>query len=107
MKFTTRRARVRLDTLKKRTLRVFNGSEAEQDELKALARSWLARPIHPILVRAADGTIADGGRRATGLELVGETEADVEMIDGEVSDDDLDDIAFTTAYHRAPLGGWE
>jgi hypothetical protein len=98
------RTRVPLASLKKRPLRIDPGSE---EELKALARSWLADPLHDILVRAADLAIADGTRRVTGLELLGETEADVVLLAGEVTDRDLDRMAMVSAYHRSPLGGYD
>ncbi len=104
MKLKTTRARVLLAKLKKRSRRINHGT---REELIALARSWLANPIHSILVRASDLAIADGHRRVLGLEMVGETEAEVEQLEGDISDRDLDRMAMVSAYHRSPLGGYE
>jgi hypothetical protein len=104
MKLKTTLTRVALASLMLRPLRTDPGSE---EEMKALARSWLADPLHPILVRAADRAVGDGNRRVMGLLLLGETEADVELIDGEVSDRDLDRMAMVSSWHRAPLGGYD
>jgi hypothetical protein len=101
---TTRRVRLELAKLKKRALRSDPGTA---EGLKALAASWLANPIHDIVVRASDLAIGDGNRRVLGLELLGETEADVTLLEGDVSDLDLDRMALVSAYHRAPLGGYD
>jgi ParB-like chromosome segregation protein Spo0J len=104
LKLKTTRARVLLAKLKKRPRRINPGI---REQVIALARSWLANPIHDILVRASDMVIADGHRRVEGLELLGETEADVTLLEGDVSDRDLDRMAMVSAYHRSPLGGYE
>ena len=95
------RARVLLSKLKKRPRRLNPGTQAE---LIALARSWLADPIHDIIARASDFAIGDGHRRVEGLELLGETEADVTLLEGDISDLALDRMAFVSAFHRSPLG---
>lgn len=94
---------VPLASLKRRDTRISPGSE---EELKALALSWMENPIHDILVDA-DFSVADGNRRLKGLELLGATEVNVCVLDTKLSAAEMDDIALVTAYHRAPLGGYE
>lgn len=96
--------RLQLADLRRRPVRQDHGSEAE---LKALAQSWLDNPIHPILVRLSDLTIADGHRRVAGLELLGKAEADCFCMDGDIPDEKLAQMAFVSAFHRAALGGYE
>jgi hypothetical protein len=104
MKLKTTRARVLLSKLKKRPRRINPGT---REKLIDLARSWLDDPIHDIIVRASDMAIADGHSRVEGLELIGETEADVTLLQGDISDLALDRMAFVTAYHRSPLGSYD
>jgi ParB/RepB/Spo0J family partition protein len=92
-----------LSELKRYSSRVRKRSEAE---LKSLAESWLRQPIHPIVCRP-DLTVADGNGRLDGLELLGKTEAEVFITDEDLSDDQLTEIGLITAYHRAPLDGYE
>jgi len=89
------------------TLRSTRTDPGSEEELKALARSWQANPIHPIIVRASDMAVGDGNRRVIGLLLLGVTEAEVELVEGEISDLDLDRMAMLSAYHRSPLGGYD
>ncbi len=92
-----------LAALKRQPIRSDQGSE---DELKALAQSWLTRPIHPIIVRP-DGTVADGYRRLRGLELLGIKEVEVFITDEDLTDDDLVEIALLSAIHRKGLSDYE
>lgn len=85
--------------LKDRPLRQSHGTE---EELKALARSWLTRPVHPVVVRP-DLTIADGHRRVRGLKLLGETKLTVFVTDEDLTDEQLTEIGLVTALHRACL----
>lgn len=101
MKGTTRR--VPIATLKRRPIRRSDGPD---DELAALGRSYLDRPVHPILVRP-DLTVADGHRRLRGLELVGETDVEVFVAADDLSDGELTEIALATALHRADLTAYE
>ena len=96
-------ARKAIAALKKRPIRQGNGSA---EELKALALSWLERAIHPIICRL-DLTVVDGHRRIAGLELLGETEVEVFITEEELDDNQLTQIALTTAIHRADLSGYD
>ncbi len=78
----------------------------DEEELKALARSWLESPIHPILITPSR-KVADGTRRVTGLLLIGQTEADLEELDHEPDETELKGIALISAIHRADLLGWD
>ena len=78
------------------------------EQLTALAESWLALPVHPIVVRPATGEpplhdVADGNSRLDGLELLGVTQVEVFVTDALLSDAELDDIGFITAFHREGL----
>ncbi len=44
-----KRTRLKIADLKRRPMRQHSGTE---DELKALAQSWLERPVHDIIVTA-------------------------------------------------------
>ncbi len=96
-------ARKPLSSLKRFRTRNRRRTDAE---LRALASSWLRQPVHPIVCRP-DLTVADGNERLDGLELLGETEVEVFITDEELTDDQLTEIGFITAYHRAPLGGFD
>ena len=99
MKGTMRR--IPFSELALRPTRTDHGSD---DELKALARSWLDRAVHPILVRSGPPlSVVDGHRRIMGMSLLGETAAEVLVIDGTVTDSEAMEIAFESAYHRADL----
>ena len=79
-----------------------------REQLIALAESWLAMPVHPIVVRPATGEpplydVADGNSRLDGLVLLGITEVEVFVTDAELTDSELDDIGFMTAFHREGL----
>jgi ParB-like chromosome segregation protein Spo0J len=82
--------------------------QRSRDQLIALAESWLALPVHPIVVRPPTGEppmydVADGNGRLDGLELLGVAEAEVFVTDADLTDSMLDDIGFVTAYHREGL----
>ena len=68
-----KRARLKIADLKRRPMRQQSGTAAE---LKALAQSWLDRPVHNIIV-CPSRKVVDGHRRLEGLDLLGETEVDV------------------------------
>ncbi|WP_422929667.1 ParB/RepB/Spo0J family partition protein [Singulisphaera sp. PoT] len=95
--------RVPLSSLRRYSLRRHPGGE---EELKALARSWLARAIHPIVCRP-DMTLVDGHRRTEGLGLLGETEVDVFVTEDDLTDGELLEAGLVTAFHRRGLSGYE
>lgn len=95
--------KVKISEPKRRHIRERKRTE---EELKALARSWLARPIHPIVCRP-DLTVADGNSRLDGLELLGEAEVEVFVTADDLTDDEMTEIGLVTAYHRAPLEPYE
>ena len=88
-------------------IRLNPGDEAE---LRRLAKSYLNRPIHPIVCRP-DLTVLDGSRRVLGMRLeLGEKSN--HKVDCVVSNEDLtlDQIAklqFICAVHRKDLTGYE
>ena len=78
------------------------------DQLSALAESWLALPVHPIVVSPASGEppmydVADGNSRLDGLELLGVAQVEVFVTEEALSESELDDIGFITAFHREGL----
>ena len=82
--------------------------QRSQEQLTALAESWLSMPVHPIVVSPAAGEpamydVADGNSRLDGLELLGVSEVEVFVTDAELTDAELDDIGFITAFHREGL----
>jgi ParB/RepB/Spo0J family partition protein len=86
--------------------------QRSREQLIALAESWLSLPVHPIVVRPPTGDppmydVADGNSRLDGLELLGKQEAEVFVTDAALTDDELDDIGFATAYHREGLTCYE
>jgi ParB family chromosome partitioning protein len=94
---------VLLAALKFQSIRSDLGTEAE---LIALAKSWLKRSIHPIIVRP-DYTVADGHRRLKGLELLGVKDVEVFITDEELTDDQLVEVALLSAVHRKGLSDYE
>lgn len=94
---------VAVTTLKLAPRRTDHGTD---DELKALARSWLACQIHPIVARP-DMTVADGTRRVMGCGLVGVEEIPVLVTDEDLTDADLDELALASAMHRRDLSPFE
>ncbi len=98
-----KRTKVKIADLKRRPMRQQNGTE---DELKALAQSWLERPVHDILV-CPSRKVVDGHRRLAGLELLGQTEAEVFVTDHELDDKAVLEVGLTTAIHRADLSGFD
>ena len=57
-----KRARLKIADLKRRPMRQQSGTE---EELKALAQSWLERPVHDIIV-CPSRKVVDGHRRLDG-----------------------------------------
>jgi ParB family transcriptional regulator, chromosome partitioning protein len=98
-----KRVKVKIADLKRRPMRQQSGTD---EELEALAQSWLERPIHDIIVTPSM-KLGDGNRRLMGLELLGETEVDVFMTDEELDDKALLEIGLTTAIHRADLSAFD
>jgi len=94
-----KRARLKIADLKRRPMRQQSGTT---EELKALALSWLERPVHDIIV-CPSRKVVDGHRRLDGLELLGESEVDVFMTDEELDDKAVLQVGLTTAIHRADL----
>ncbi len=95
--------REKIADLKLRPLRQNHGSE---EELKALARSWIKRAIHPIICRS-DRTVADGHRRLAGLVLLGESDVEVFITDESLTDSQLTEVGLISALHRSDLSGFE
>ncbi|MHC5537927.1 hypothetical protein ACYOEI_06815 [Singulisphaera rosea] len=103
MTMTGKHVRAPISSLRRNSIR--DGLEPE-DVLTSLARSWLSRPIHPIIWRS-DFTVVDGHRRLDGLLLLGETEVDGFQTDADLSDAELLEAGWATAYHRKGLSGAE
>lgn len=93
--------RIRIADLKFRPMRQDNGTD---EELKALSRSWMHRPVHYIIVTPS-GRVVDGHRRLAGLLLLGITEIEVFVLDEELDDKAAIEVGLTTAIHRADLLG--
>ena len=98
-----KRARLKIAELKRRPMRQLSGTE---EELKALARSWMERPVHDIIV-CPSRKVVDGHRRLEGLVLLGETEVDVLVTDQELDDKAVLEVGLSTAIHRADLSGFD
>ncbi len=98
-----KRTRVKIADLKRRPMRQHSGTK---EELKALALSWLERPVHDIIVTPSM-RLVDGHRRTDGLEMIGETEIEVFMTDEELDDKAVLEVGLTTAIHRADLSGFD
>ena len=98
-----KRARLKIADLKRRPMRQQNGTE---EELKALAQSWMDRPVHDIIV-CPSRKVVDGHRRLAGLELLGQTEVEVLLTDQELDDKAVLEVGLTTAIHRADLSGFD
>jgi ParB family chromosome partitioning protein len=96
-------ARLKIADLKRRPMRQQSGTE---EELKALAQSWMERPVHDIVV-CPSRKVVDGHRRLEGLVLLGQTEVDVFVTDQELDDKAVLEVGLTTAIHRADLSGFD
>lgn len=77
-----------------------------EEELRPLGQSLLKRQNHPIIIRTG-GWVLDGQRRAMAAKLVGIKELDAVETDEDLTPDQIVDIQFTTAFHRADLTGGE
>jgi ParB-like chromosome segregation protein Spo0J len=97
------RTRVKIADLKRRPMRQNSGTD---EELIALAESWLERPVHDIIVTPSL-KVGDGNRRLDGLVLKGITEVEVFMTDEELDDKALLEVGLTTAIHRADLSVYD
>ncbi len=73
--------KVRIADLKLNPIRSAKGTDESN---KALARSWLSRPIHPIFCRS-DLTVGDGHRRLDGMLKLGIEEVEVFVTDEDLS----------------------
>ena len=98
-----KRARLKIADLKRRPMRQHSGTE---EDLKALAQSWMERPVHDIIV-CPSRKVVDGHRRLAGLELLGQTEVEVLLTDQELDDKAVLEVGLTTAIHRADLSGFD
>jgi ParB family transcriptional regulator, chromosome partitioning protein len=98
-----KRAKLKIADLKRRPMRQHSGTD---DELRALAQSWLERPVHDIVV-CPSRKVVDGHRRLAGLELLGQTEVEVLITDQELDDKAILEVGLTTAIHRADLSGFD
>jgi ParB-like chromosome segregation protein Spo0J len=96
-------ARVAISECQKRIIR----DPGAPEELITLARSYLARPVHPIVLRLHDMAVLDGNRRLLGLESIGETHVDAYLTEEELSDIDLVHIGLITAVHRKGMSDFE
>lgn len=85
--------------------RSFLGEEAD---LRALAFSYLKRPLHPFICHA-DGTLYDGNRRHAGLELVErlDVEVDICVTDELLTTDQVVEIQLVSAIHRSDLSAYD
>ena len=92
-----KRTRLKIADLKRRPMRQKNGTD---EELKALAQSWMDRPVHDIIV-CPSRKVVDGHRRLAGLELLGQTEVEVLLTDQELDEKAVLEVGLTTAIHRA------
>jgi ParB family transcriptional regulator, chromosome partitioning protein len=98
-----KRMRLKIADLKRRPMRQDAGTD---EELKALGRSFLERPVHDIVV-CPSRKVVDGHRRLMGLELLGETEVDVLLTNQELDDKAVLEVGLTTAIHRADLSSFD
>jgi ParB family transcriptional regulator, chromosome partitioning protein len=98
-----KRTRLKIADLKRRPMRQHSGTE---EELKALAQSWMERPVHDIIV-CPSRKVVDGHRRLAGLDLLGETEVEVLLTNQELDDKAVLEVGLTTAIHRADLSGFD
>lgn len=98
-----KRARLKIADLKRRPMRQQSGTE---QELKALAQSWMERPVHDIIV-CPSRKVVHGHRRLEGLVLLGVTEIDVFVTDQELDEKAVLEVGLTTAIHRADLSGFD
>ncbi len=80
----------------------------DESDLRALAQSYLKRPLHP-LICLPDGSILDGNRRHAGLELVGRLDAEVDVCvtDEALTADQVAEIQLVSAIHRADLSAYD
>lgn len=97
-----RLTRVRVDSLRFDNIRTVFDIE----ELKTLGASLLTRQNHPILIRT-NQTVIDGQRRGMAARLVGIEELDAIETDEELTQSQILDIQFTSAFHRADLTPYE
>lgn len=88
--------KVRVADLKLNPIRSAKGGDESN---KALARSWLSRPIHPIFCRS-DLTVGDGHRRLDGMLQLGIEEVEVFVTDEDLTEADLLEISLVTDIHR-------
>jgi ParB-like chromosome segregation protein Spo0J len=93
--------------LKKTTNHIREGMGTEE-ELRQLGRSFLQRPIHPIVCRD-DFEIVDGNRRLAGVLLEAGPDADVPVC---ITDESLDEsakleIMMASAIHTRGLSAFE
>jgi len=80
----------------------------EEAELRALARSYIRCPIHPIIARHT-AEVLDGNRRVRGLLLEGEGEREIEYIltDEDFKPEKLKEFGLLSAIHRKDLNDFE
>jgi hypothetical protein len=80
----------------------------DEEELRQLARSYIARPVHPFVI-LPDDIIADGNRRHLGLELIGALDhvVDCLVVDKPLPEAELIHLQAVTAMHRRDLSGYE
>jgi ParB family transcriptional regulator, chromosome partitioning protein len=96
-------ARKKISDLKRKPVRLDCGTK---DDQIARARSWLRRPIHPI-VCGHDLTVVHGHLWLAGLELIGETEVDVFITEEVLTDLKIKEIGLVSALHRKALSATE
>jgi ParB family transcriptional regulator, chromosome partitioning protein len=80
----------------------------DESELRALAHSYLKRPLHPLICNP-DGTLYDGNRRHMGLELIErlDVEVDICITDEALLADQVQEIQLVSAIHRADLSAYD
>jgi ParB family transcriptional regulator, chromosome partitioning protein len=85
-------------------------THGEEEDLRRLARSYLQRPIHPLVVRV-NREVIDGNRRVLGLRLElgeeSEQEVDCLLTDEDLTPDLVKEMQFLSAMHRADLTSFE
>jgi hypothetical protein len=77
-------------------------------DIRELGRSYLKRPLYPIIIRP-DGTILDGNRRVAGalLEAGDDAEVDVCETDEEVTPSAIIEIQLESSLHHNGLSAYE
>jgi len=76
------------------------------DDLRQLGESVKRRQIHPIIVRG-DGLVIDGERRVRAARMAGIKELLAIVTDDTLTEAQIREIQFVSAFHRADLTAWD